>query len=194
MNEREQSYIDKDNHFVDPSLPHLGGNTAGGNPATFFPELWKWMVARLEIESVFDVGCGEGHAMREFERLGCSVYGLDGLPRNAELAKAACVDLTETCPVGVSADLIWCCEVVGQIEEKYVRNIASVFRGGKYVALTHQLPNQAGYHIVNGQLPEYWQGVLACAGFVEDVALTDESKNYGKTYWSSTGTIFRRIK
>lgn len=184
--------IDKDGHYVDPAYPHLGGNTAGGNPNTFYPDLWAWMVKRLDIKSVFDLGCGEGHAMREFERLGCRVQGCDGLPRNAELAKAYCVDLTREFGPLITSDLIWCCEVLGQIEEKHLHMILHQWRA-KYVALTHQLPGQAGYHIVNGQLPSYWKGALAAVGYQEDAALTKESIHFGKTYWHVTGKIYRRM-
>lgn len=186
--------IDRDGHYIpdEPEYAHLGGNCVGGNPATFYPELWAWMVKRMNIESVFDVGCGEGHAMREFERLGCSVNGLDGSPRNTEIAGAECIDFTRGTPIGIQADLIWCCEVVGQIEERYARNVLRSF-SSKFVALTHQLPDQAGYHIVNGQHPEYWRGAMAVVGYLVDDALTYETRQLGKTYWSSTGVIYRRI-
>ena len=186
--------IDKDGHFIpdDPTQSHLGGNCAGGNPATFYPELWAWMVKRLTIESVFDVGCGEGHAMREFEQLGCSVNGCDGLLRNAEIANVECIDFTINCPgLEIDADLIWCSEVLGQIEERYVPNVLRGWKS-KYIAITHQLPGQAGYHIVNGQTPEYWRGALAVCGYERCHTLSAESWNYGKTYWTATGWIYTR--
>ena len=186
--------IDRDGHFIhdEPEYAHLAGNTAGGNPNTWYPELWAWMVRCLDIESVYDVGCGEGHAMREFERLGCSVGGCDGSPRNAEIADAACVDFTREAGCRFSADLIWCCEVVGQVEERYVPNILRSFRS-KYVALTHQLPGQAGYHVVNGQVPGYWKGAMAVCGYERCNQLSMESWKHGKTYWTATGWIYGRI-
>ena len=76
-------------HFVptEPELKHLGGNTIGGNAQTFYPELWFWMIQTLGIKTVLDVGCGEGHALREFKRLLGEQYELLGvlLGRNYEL-------------------------------------------------------------------------------------------------------------
>ena len=177
---------------------HLGGNTIGGNPQTFYPELWAWMVKRLEVKSVLDVGCGEGHALAEFRRLGCEILGIDGALRNVHLANhkvgAAVVwDLTESyCPN--RSDLAWCCEVMGQIEEQYVDNVIKTLVQGRYLALTHQLPGQQGYHIVNGHPPEYWIEKLKAAGMELDAALTAESKQYAGYYWAKTGMIFRRAK
>jgi len=70
---------------------HLGGYIRGrqsatptvfafehGDPATWSPDLWRWAHETLGLESVLDVGCGEGHAARFFRDLGCRVVGVDG--------------------------------------------------------------------------------------------------------------------
>ncbi len=49
-----------------------------GDPATWSPKLWRWAVDRLKLESVLDIGCGEGHCARFFRDLGCDVMGIDG--------------------------------------------------------------------------------------------------------------------
>lgn len=182
-------------HYIptEQDLKHLGGNTIGGNQSTFYPKLWEWMIKTLNIHSVLDVGCGEGHALKEFKRQGCSVFGIDGAPRNASLANAVCHDLTKApfiLPKPV--DLVWCCEVIGQIEEQYIKYIIPTLAQGRFVAFTHQLPNQLGYHMVNCQPPEYWCDKLNAVGYVLDEKLTKESKQYGHVYWSATGSIYRR--
>ncbi len=199
--------IDKDNHYIpdEPEIAHLGGNTVGGNPQTFYPDLWRWMIAKLSINTVLDVGCGEGHAIREFERLGGDAFGIDGSVRNVQLANYSfCHDLTKgpcvineftelpLCDLPYTFDLVWCCEVVGQIDIQYIDNICRTISQGKYLALTHQLPDQQGYHVVNGRPPEFWTAVLRDYGMDKDDALTEESKRYAGFYWAKTGGIYRR--
>jgi hypothetical protein len=58
---------------TDPKLAHLGGYVEGGDPATYYPDLWKWFVETLMVRSVIDVGCGDGVALKYFrDTLGCS--------------------------------------------------------------------------------------------------------------------------
>jgi hypothetical protein len=47
------------------------------------PSLWRFLVERFGVRSVLDVGCGEGHAVLFFHRLGLFAHGIDGLLRNA---------------------------------------------------------------------------------------------------------------
>ena len=182
-------------HYIpqEKDFKHLGGNTIGGNSQTFYPELWGWMISKLQIKSVLDVGCGEGHALYEFRKLGCETYGIDGLPRNAEIAKAVAWDLTKS-PyiVPVSIDLVWCCEVVAQIEEKYIENVLNTLAQGKYLALTVELPGQIGYHHVNCQPIEYWEQKLLKYNFRVDDELTAVSKQHGHHFWSVTGRVYVR--
>ena len=48
-----------------------------GDPATWFPGLWSWASETLGVDSVLDVGCGEGHSTKFFAGLGCRVLGVD---------------------------------------------------------------------------------------------------------------------
>ena len=48
---------------------HLGGYIQGGDPGTWCPHLWSWIVKEFEIRSVLDVGCGEGHSTKFFHDL-----------------------------------------------------------------------------------------------------------------------------
>ena len=186
-------------HYIpsEPELKHLGGNTIGGNPQTFYPQLWAWMVKTLNIKTVLDVGCGEGHAMREFTRLGCEVNGLDGAPRNVVLAgpRARVHDLTiGPCIAPIPIDLVWCCEVVGQIEERYVDNVIKTLVQGKWLAMTNQLPGQPGPHnMFNCQPVVYWEKKLCASGFAPDCIRTNEAAIHSQHYWSRTGVIYRRV-
>ena len=186
-------------HYIpeEPELKHVGGHWMGGNPQTFYPELWAYLVKTLGIKTVLDVGCGEGHALREFARLGCLAIGIDGAPRNVALAgKCAMVhDLTKgpfISGLDVGIDLVWSCEMVAQVEEKYVDNVIKTLAQGKYLALTVELPGQIGYHHVNCQTVSYWCRKLEAVGMVPDEANTVKYRAMGQYFWRTTGMLYRR--
>ena len=72
----------------DPHDPALGGNMIGGDPQTFHPALWEYLIDRFSIRSMLDIGCGEGHCLQYCADLGIDVKGFDGLPANIERAVA----------------------------------------------------------------------------------------------------------
>ena len=200
--------IDENRHYIpdEPELAHVGGNTIGGNPQTFYYHLWSWLFHHLNLKSVFDVGCGEGHAIREFERIGFNASGMDGAARNVSLASYSfCHDLTKgpfviadkdelpLCDM-VVPDLVWCCEVVGQIDIQYIDNVCKTLSQGKYLAMTNQLPDQQGYHMVNCRPTEFWEALMIQYGMVVDRDLTEESKKYAGYYWAKTGRIYRKAQ
>ena len=199
--------IDKDNHYIPdaPELAHVGGNTVGGNPQTFYSELWAWLREVLPARTVLDVGCGEGHAVKEFSRLGFRSCGIDGAPRNAQIGLASDLatitfDLTRRpCIIAdirgpFKPDLVWCCEVVGQIDIQYIDNVCKTLSQGKYLAMTNQLPDQQGYHMVNCRPTEFWEALMIQYGMVVDRDLTEESKKYAGYYWAKTGRIYRKAQ
>jgi hypothetical protein len=44
------------------SEPHLGGNVKEGDPYTFCPQVWSYVIERFGIDSVLDLGSGVGNA------------------------------------------------------------------------------------------------------------------------------------
>lgn len=184
----------------DPALAHVGGNQIGGNAQTFYPELWAWLVKEYGVKTVLDVGCGEGHALREFRKLGCLAIGCDGAPRNVAIARvgdyvAHCHDLTckPFCVYAPLPDLVWCCEVVGQIEERYVANVVQTLAQGRAIAMTNELPGQNCYHGVNLKPVRYWQNKLSDVGYELDAHATLRSQEFGHDFWLTTGRIYRRV-
>lgn len=179
-----------------PAAPHLGGNLFGGDTRCIFPDLWAWLVARYSVRSVFDVGCGEGYSMEWFKTLGCDVVGLDGLPHNAlESSKyGPCVlhDLTKGSFTAIHADLVWCCEVVEHVAPEFVDHVAETLASGKVLAMTHALPDQAGWHHVNCQPPAYWIERMAKHGMRFDVNATNRSREIAAGFWGVSGMIFTR--
>lgn len=162
---------------------HLGGYVSGGDDATFYPDLWNWLVRDFGIRSVIDVGCGDGVAVRHFEGLIApltihrrpSVIGIDGCQQ--ESSNIHQWDYT-TGPLGyrIEFDLCWSCEFVEHVEERYVPNFLATFACAKHVLMTHAVPGQAGHHHVNLRPPDYWIGVMAAIGYSFDRALTSSAR------------------
>jgi len=150
---------------------HLGGYVAGGDPGTWCPHLWTWLVERFQIRSVLDLGCGEGHAARYFRGLGCDVMGVDGCEqaiRDSVIADS--VVLHDFCNGPFKPprrfDLVWSCEFLEHIDEQYLANVlATLSLADKGVAVTHAFPGQPGHHHVNCRSSAYWIEMFDQAGY-----------------------------
>jgi hypothetical protein len=167
------------NYVIDNSKPHLGGNLPEGDPSTFCPKSWTYVIEKFQIKSVTDVGSGMGHAADWFSKQGLTVTAIDGLEENVtkSIYPAQLIDLTEkafTQPV----DLVNCIEVVEHIEEKYLDNLLDTLCSGKYLLMTHAIPGQDGWHHVNCQWENYWISHLKNRGFVLSKTDTEEIRNH----------------
>jgi SAM-dependent methyltransferase len=183
---------------TDPADPSLGGNLIGGDPDTYHPALWNYLLDEFGVQSVLDVGCGEGHCVRYFNDAGVKAFGVDGLKQNIERAVAPIElhDLREG-PYVLPVDLVHCCEVVEHIEEIYLDNLLRTLSNGAVIAMTHALPGQDGYHHVNCQPEEYWIGKLEAYGYEFLPQQTREAKDRivasgTWTYFVQSGLVFRR--
>lgn len=167
-------------YYIDPKNLHLGGYRVGGDEATYFPELYTWAVNELGIESVIDLGCGEGQTLNFFETLlPGSVWGIDGVPQKQP--NIFCHDFTKgrfgPSPHYLSEfDLCWCVEFVEHINEEFMPNFLDVFKRARMVFITHAFPGQAGHHHTNCQDASYWKGAMAAIGYRLDELLTAQAK------------------
>jgi len=152
---------------------HLGGCSAEGDPGTYYPIMWDWLVKSYSIKSVVDVGCGIGFSTKFFQELGCDIIGIDGSVQTKELSLIKDYHFTHDYTHGSHFmsdskehfDLAWCCEFVEHVEEQYAINFINDFKKCKYVAMTHALPGQGGYHHVNEQEASYWINMMESNGF-----------------------------
>ena len=178
---------------------HLGGYIPGGDPATYYPELWRWLVEEYGVKSMIDIGCGEGHALEFFADLGCSARGIEGTPQdNAAIVQH---DFT-TGPIPtprVYAQLVWSCEFVEHVEERYVPNFLWSFASAMdLILMTHAEPGQDGHHHVNCRTADYWKGALAASGFAFDAELTTVTRELAAAnenpwnHYRRSGLAFRR--
>lgn len=182
---------------TDRAYPHLGGNVNGGDAMSWTPTLWAALVKQFEVKSVLDVGCGQGHAVQWFRDHIGSAEGIDGLPRNVAEAVTPIYqhDLRDGA-YAVPSDLVWSCEVAEHVEPRFVDNYLDTLASGRVVAMTHAMPDQAGYHHVNCQPSDYWIERMVARGYVHDwpatVAWRHIAANDGHVYFTRSGLVFVR--
>ncbi len=178
-----------------PDNPHLGGNALEGDPASFAPSTWDFLINRFCISSVLDLGSGTGHAAEYFFRKRMKVIAVEGSLYNTvkSVYPTICHDLTKG-PVLCQVDLVHCVELVEHIEKKYLKNIIDSLLCGKYIAMTAAHVGQGGHHHVNEQPNEYWISRLKNEGcdFLEgDTArLRELAHKEGCAWFATNGMIF----
>lgn len=176
---------------------HLGGYVLNGDSRTFYPELWDKLIEDFEIKSMIDLGCGEGHAAKYFYDKNVEVLAIDGSEKVKDSAVFEPILIHDyTKGIGIPPkdyDFCWCCEFVEHVEEEYIQNFVATFKRCKYVAMTHALPKQGGYHHVNEQEAKYWIKIMMQAGFeLIDLAKIEEYRILSHDYFRQTGLVFKR--
>lgn len=188
---------------------HLGGCVKGGDPATYYPNLWNFIIEDFGIKSILDIGCGEGHAIEYFISKGIKSVGLEGCeePINNSNVKNFIIKhdfINGSYKSYERFDAIWCCEFLEHVDSKYEDNIFETIHQStaKYVFLTHAIPGQGGYHHVNLQHPSYWISKFHEYGYVLSAKSTRQLRelaffeniipNYNHFY--NNGLVFIREK
>ena len=181
---------------------HLGGYFEGGDDGTFYPHMWNWLLTTLNIKSVLDLGCAEGHSAKFFKDKGCSVLGIEGSKqavKNSVIPKNTTEwDFNAGPFITDHHDLIWCCEVLEHIEEQYAQNILDTMKNAEYIVVTAAEPGQGGYHHVNCQPASYWICKISQMGFQCDAALTRMARSITTIeknplcHFSRTGWVFKK--
>lgn len=174
---------------------HLGGFVEGGDPGSYYPEVWDKLIKDFEIKSVIDVGCGEGHAAKYFHDKGCTVFAIDGSKKVLENAVIDNIIINDYTKGKLESwikdvDLVWCCEFVEHVEEEFLANILDTFTRAGVVVMTHALPGQGGHHHVNEQEDEYWIRKMREIGFVCDWIKTLEYRELAHDYFQKSGLVF----
>jgi hypothetical protein len=139
------------------NTPHLGGNLENGDPETFSPNVWNFLLSKCSPKKILDLGCGRGHTSKWFIDNNIEVISVDGLEENVtnSIVPAVMHDLTVS-PFKCNVDLVICIEVVEHIEGQYIENLLDSLCNGSFIYMTHAVPGQTGYHHVNCQDSEYW--------------------------------------
>jgi hypothetical protein len=173
---------------------HLGGNMAQGDPYTYAPTVWNYLLRRFAASSVLDLGSGIGSAAEYFHRAGAKVVAIDGLRENCDnaLFPTVHIDLTQYA-VHCRVDLVHCQEVVEHIEPQYLEHLLTSMCCGKIIVMTNALPGQGGFHHVNEQPTEYWIEHLrqrGCEVLAEDTRrVRFLAERDGAVYLARTGLV-----
>ena len=174
---------------------HLGGNIFEGDPFTFSPSAWDYLLNRFALRSVLDLGSGLGYSSRYIYSKGIAVVAIDGLKQNVSAAvyPTVCVDLA-TQPVLTKVDLVHCQEVVEHIDEAHLGNLLTSLCSGRFIVMTNALPGQGGYHHVNEQPTSYWVNHLkqrGCEVLVEDTRrIRKLAAVDGAKYLAQSGVVY----
>lgn len=175
----------------DPLSYWLGGNIKGGDPDTYCPDVWDFLIEKIQPKLILDVGCGEGYLMKYFHDKGIEAWGIDGLLENKINAPKSIKnnimihDYTKGPYREEFYDLILSCEFVEHIEQDYVIYFLSQFSKCNFLAFTHAIPNQQGYHHVNCKDDKYWINLMKIFGFSLS-PLTDHARIIaGDTFWNT---------
>jgi hypothetical protein len=178
----------------DTGASHVGGNIIEGDPFTFSPSVWNYLIKRFSIRSVLDLGSGSGYSAQYFHKSGLEVLAVDGMKENCARAiyPTVHIDLTRS-RVFTRVDLVHCQEVVEHIEEEHVDNLLASLACGRFIVMTNALPGQGGYHHVNEQPTEYWIRHLArynCEVLDEDTKrIRSLAAAEGAIYLAETGLV-----
>jgi len=197
--------------FMNTDEGHLGGYVrsrhprsiakgwSNGDPQTWFPGLWRWARETLKVESVLDVGCGEGHATGFFAGIGCRVVGIDG---SRQALRDSVIpdrhrrhDFVDGPYIPDEPfDMIWSCEFVEHVEERYSHHFLATFASArKFILMTYAGPGQPGWHHVNCRPMNYWVDRIEELGFEWDEELTREAREQaGKGHFQRAGLVFVR--
>lgn len=174
---------------------HLGGNCVEGDPYTYAPGVWSYLIDRFCIKSMLDVGGGLGHCAEYFFKKNIRSISLDGLYEN--VLKSIYPTIQWDINSGAfktKVDLVHCQEVVEHISQEYVQNLIDTLKSGYYICMSHANPNQSGHHHVNCQPSEYWIELMEknnCYLLEEDTKRIREIANKDDSrYLKYTGLIF----
>lgn len=180
-----------------PTLPqHLGGHE---NETHVDEGALQYLIDTFGIKSAVDVGCGPGGMVELMMQKSIDVVGVDGdnvVSRPEHIKQNVVIHDFTTGPFEVKKDLAWSVEFVEHVEKKYMPNFLSTFKGCKYVAMTHALPNQPGHHHVNCMPDIYWFGVMEAIGFellVEGTNKMREKSTMRERYIRQQGYLFRNL-
>lgn len=133
-----------------------------------------WILERLTVRSVVDVGCGLGTWAAVFADHGCEVLGLEGEEVSRELLQIPpehfrVVDLEGDVALPGRYDLAVCLEVAEHVSEPGGHRLVDLLTSAaETVLFSAAVPGQGGTNHVNEQWPAYWQSLFEARGFGVD--------------------------
>lgn len=173
---------------------HPGGSIIGGDPFLFEEEIWEYCVSAIGIQSVLDIGAGEGHAAKYFADKGCYVFAVDtdeNAIKNA-VYPVMKYDLTQA-PVHVNTDMVYMAEFVQHLPEASLPHLAASLQYAQFVVMTYAVPGNEGIGHVNLQDLPYWIDWMAANGFEIDSEKTNAVRSKAKhVHFKNRGIVFKK--
>lgn len=128
-----------------------------------------------DIETVLDVGCGQGWWGAEFRRHGCRVTGLDGAyaaPPEGNLDSFVAHDLTQSFPEVGRFDLAVCLEVAEHLPGVRAASfVADLCDAAPRILFSAAIPHQTGAGHVNCQWQSWWAALFQANGYMVNGSL-----------------------
>ena len=173
---------------------HLGGHQGRthNDQATL-----EYFINTHSITSMLDVGCGPGGQVLTALDLGLDAQGIDGDYIVDRPGDHWCIHdyTTGPSPLQNTFDLVWSCEFVEHVFEKYQPNYFADFARGTWLCITYAPPGFPGHHHVNCQPEEYWIEQIANIGFVyqpEETKQVRRISSQRKKFVKKRGLVFQR--
>ncbi len=154
-------------------LRHLGGHL---NMTHIDLGALDWAIKKFSVTNFLDIGCGPGGMVHEALKLNLDALGIDGDPTVVQTRENFILhDYTlGSLKLNKKFDLVWSCEFVEHVDEKFVDNFLTTFSSGKYIIITHAPPGTPGRHHVNCQSAEYWIEKFKNYNLIFDYEMTQE--------------------
>lgn len=157
--------------FDNPRKPYVGGYLS--DSIEWSDEIVDWIFHRYAIQTVLDVGSGNGMAVERFAARGRHCFGIDAAQashcaKHSLRERFVCVDLNEQPLVfGPKFDLVWCAEVIEHIPIDGETNVITTLteNAGKVIFLSAAQPGQPGFNHVNCRPKPYWIDKICERGF-----------------------------
>jgi SAM-dependent methyltransferase len=155
------------------------------------------VLAVVKVASVIDVGCGDGAWLAEFARHQIKdIVGVDGAlvpPALMKIPPGALrrVDLSRPFVLARDFDLAISLEVAEHLAPARAAGfVADLVALAPRVLFSAAIPPQRGTHHVNGQWPDYWQGLFEARGYVAfDVIRAAVWNDDDVEFWYRQNTI-----
>ena len=178
------------------NLPeHLGGHF---NVCHIDDGILEFAIKKFKIQSLLDIGCGTGGMVEKGIEYNLDSYGIDGdyelIRKNNLIDKILIHDYT----CGFSGlnkkfDMVWSCEFLEHVEEKYIDNYMKDFSLGEYIFITFAPEGKIGHHHVNCRSEEYWINIFKKYNFSFDIITTLKARSHSsmaRDFFRKQGLVF----
>jgi len=173
---------------------HLGGHQGKTHSDTGALE---YFIDNYDISSMLDVGCGPGGQVLQATDMGLTATGIDGDFTVERPGDHWHIHDYTTGPSKLvqQFDLVWSCEFVEHVYEKYMQNFLQDFARGTWICMTYAPPGFPGHHHVNCQPKQYWIDAIESLGYKyseQDTQAVRQCSTQKKKFVTRRGLVFRR--